>query len=46
LANLVWDEEGSEIKLKFGNQSNDQLFKVEKANNNGAYWFKTSSKGK
>lgn len=44
LSNLVFDEEGSEIKLKFGNQSGDQLFKVEKINN--AFWIKTSAKGK
>jgi hypothetical protein len=43
-SNLVWDEDGSEIRLRFGNQSKDQLFKVEKYNNN-AFWFKTSAKG-
>ena len=44
LSNLVWDEEGSEIKLRFGKQSKDQLFKVEKFQNN-SFWFKTSAKG-
>lgn len=44
LSNLVFDEEGTQIKLKFGNQSGDQLFKVEKINN--AFWIKTSAKGK
>jgi hypothetical protein len=43
VSNLVWDEEGQEIRLKFGKQSGDQLFKVERAQN--AYWFKTDSKG-
>lgn len=43
-SNLVWDEEGSEIRLRFGKQSSDQLFKVERVNNN-AFWFKTSAKG-
>ena len=40
----MWDEEGSEIHLRFGKQSGDQLFKVEKYNNN-SFWFKTSAKG-
>lgn len=42
-SNHVWDEEWSEVKLRFGKQSSDQLFKVEKAGN--CFWFKTSSKG-
>ena len=42
-SNLVWDEEGHEVKLRFGKQNSDQLFKVEKAGN--GWWFKTSSKG-
>lgn len=41
---FVWDEEGAQIKLKAGKKSSDQLFKVEKYNNN-AFWFKTSAKG-
>jgi hypothetical protein len=43
-SNLVWDEEGQEIRLRFGKQSKDQLFKVEKFQNN-SFWFKTSAKG-
>jgi hypothetical protein len=43
-SNLVWDEEGSEIKLRFGKQSKDQLYKVERFQNN-SFWFKTSAKG-
>ncbi len=43
-SNLVWDEEGQEIRLKSGKQNSDQLYKVERAQNN-SFWFKTSSKG-
>lgn len=43
-SNLVWDEEGDEVKLRFGKQSSDQLFKVERYQNN-SFWFKTSAKG-
>jgi hypothetical protein len=43
-SNLVWDEEGGEIHLRSGKQSGDQLFKVEKYQNN-SFWFKTSAKG-
>lgn len=43
-SNLVWDEEGQEIKLRFGKQNSDQLFKVERYNAN-SFWFKTSEKG-
>lgn len=43
-SNLVWDEEGKEILLREGKQSGDQLFKVEKFQNN-SFWFKTSQKG-
>ena len=39
---LVWDEEGGEIRLRRGKQAGDQLFKVERVNNN-SFWFKTSS---
>lgn len=42
-SNFVWDEEWSDVKLRFGKQSGDQLFKVEKTGN--CWWFKTSSKG-
>ena len=42
-SNYVWDEEGHEVKLRFGKQKSDQLFKVEKVGN--AFWFKTSAKG-
>lgn len=42
-SNLVWDEEGYEVRLRFGKQASDQLFKVEKIGN--AFWFKTSEKG-
>ena len=27
-SNLVWDEEGQEIRLRYGKQASDQLFKV------------------
>lgn len=27
-SNFVWDEEGKEIRLRFGKQNRDQLFKV------------------
>ena len=37
------DEEWGDIKLKFGKQNSDQLYKVEKVDN--AFWFKTNSKG-
>lgn len=43
-SNFVWDQEWSEVKLRFGKQSSDQLFKVEKVNN-GCFWFKTNAKG-
>lgn len=43
-SNLVWDEEGDEIRLRFGKQSSDQLYKVERYNAN-SFWFKTSAKG-
>ena len=42
-SNLVMDEEWGDIKLKFGKQNSDQLYKVEKVDN--AFWFKTNSKG-
>lgn len=44
-SSLVWDEEGYEIRLRFGKQSGDQLFKVEKIQGSNAFWFKTSEKG-
>jgi len=44
VSNLVWDEDGHEIHLKFGKQSGDQLYKVERANKE-TFWFKTDSKG-
>lgn len=40
----VWDEESGEVRLKPGKQSSDQLFKVQKAQNN-TFWFLTSAKG-
>ena len=42
LSTLVWDEEGHEIRLRYGKQSGDQLFKVERVNKN-AFWFKTEA---
>ncbi len=43
-SNFVWDEEGSEIKLKAGKQNKDQLFRLERSGDN-RFWFKTSNKG-
>lgn len=45
-SNFVWDEEGKEIRVKYGKQSSDQLFKVERQGGNNTFWFKTSAKGK
>ncbi len=42
-SSLVWDEESSEIRTKPGKQSSDQLFKVQR-NQNNSFWFMTSAK--
>ena len=42
-SNFVWDEEWSEVKLRFGKQKGDQLYKVERVGHH--FFFKTSSKG-